>query len=775
MKRAAFFIAIALALSFSALLAAQQQPNVASALVGTDAGLWSVDGRTPQRLGNLTDVRKIVHAGERWFFLSGSGIWTSVDLKIFEERDAGLPVKTIKVPGNAATGVAKSFVREIQELKDLAVHPENPSVLVTANKDGVWLTRDAGLSWKPLGLSAITSGVKAVAVLDLPDATGTPRLTVFMSHPIYGISWKQPDAANPVWVDLNEGLEKVPSIKWPDEVSSFALSRSEGALRFFAAQTFMPRVYELDWKAKAFRTVWKGSRPADTVEGLQAYPSGFAFTSPLSVRELATGSANDRPLDAIDATLTPFTGSRPAAASQVKTANHSAGYGEPECAWLPARLTGGRGDLSIGELWLLTAGTQIAAHTQKASLRKGMYVPVWQVTTPEGLSGHLTTLKDNGLDTMVIDMKDDFGTIRFDARDPVVLEKGVLGKGVELGSFVKTSKDNGIYLVARIVVFKDKALAKYGNAKYAVWDKESKKAWQGYELVTPQVEVAANAAEPAPATGSATAGGSGSAPTAGGTAASSETAITPPKPEKVRKYYEEYWVDPYSEDVWDYNVRIARELIERGFDEIQFDYIRFPTDGANLGSAFYRWQDTGMDKESALMSFLSYARKGIDAPISIDIYGANGWYRTGARTGQDVELLSRYVNAICPMFYPSHFEQIFLAQEPAIDRPWRIFYYGTYRNAIIARNKVVVRPWAQAFYLNVSYDRAWYDQNYVQRQIIGARDSINEGYCYWNNSGRYTDLRPDVPRGQPYPWQAPSETAIPAIPSLDPFAAARKN
>ncbi len=208
-------------------------------------------------------------------------------------------------------------------------------------------------------------------------------------------------------------------------------------------------------------------------------------------------------------------------------------------------------------------------------------------------------------------------------------------------------------------------------------------------------------------------------------------------------------------DGTEYNIAVAKELVSRGFDEIQFDYIRFPTDGDNLDNAAYRWKDAGMDKESALMSFLSYARREIHAPISIDIYGANGWYRTGARTGQDVELLARYVDVICPMFYPSHFEQGFLAHAPTEERPYRIYYYGSYRNTIIARNHVVVRPWAQAFYLNVSYDRAFYNPDYVQRQIFGARDSINQGYTYWNNSGRYSDLRPDIDLAAPYPWQTP--------------------
>jgi hypothetical protein len=118
------------------------------------------------------------------------------------------------------------------------------------------------------------------------------------------------------------------------------------------------------------------------------------------------------------------------------------------------------------------------------------------------------------------------------------------------------------------------------------------------------------------------------------------------------------------------------------------------------------------------------------------------------------------------MFYPSHFEQNFLAHNPAAERPYRIYYYGSYWNAIIARNHVIIRPWAQAFYLNVSYDRTWYNQDYVQRQIFGIRDSINQGYTYWNNSGRYGDLRPDIGIDQSYPWTLPEAAAGLAKPAF---------
>ena len=107
-------------------------------------------------------------------------------------------------------------------------------------------------------------------------------------------------------------------------------------------------------------------------------------------------------------------------------------------------------------------------------------------------------------------------------------------------------------------------------------------------------------------------------------------------------------------------------------------------------------------------------------------------------------MLAEYVDVVCPMFYPSHFEQSFLTYSPASERPYRVYYYGTYRNTVIGRNKLIIRPWVQAFYLNVSYDRTWYNKNYVIQQIYGVRDSVNRGYMYWNGVCRYDDISPDV-------------------------------
>jgi len=327
-------------------------------------------------------------------------------------------------------------------------------------------------------------------------------------------------------------------------------------------------------------------------------------------------------------------------------------------------------------------------------------------------------IKTRKLNMVTIDMKDDYGRLRFTPKNQTFANWGRVFRPVDLEVFLNRMKEAGVYTVARIVVFKDPEAAARSNGKYAVWDRAKGIPWEGYYDTRQRKN------------------------TPPGTSANKTEILDTDDPEWqiLRTYYDERWVDPYAEEYWEYIAAISEELCQRGFDEIQFDYIRFPTDGINLNDAAYRWHSPGMSMDSAIISFLKHVRSRVKAPISVDIYGANGWYRTGARTGQDVELLTPWVDVICPMYYPSHFEQYFLAQNPPELRPYRIYNTGVLRTNHIARGNAIVRPWVQAFYLNVSYDRQYYNSDYIQREIDGTRDAGNGGFTYWNNLGRYEDI-----------------------------------
>ncbi|MCQ2598363.1 MAG: hypothetical protein MJ181_11020 [Treponema sp.] len=689
-------------------------------LVGSDHGLFRVTSSnnaiplwTDGRVDQIIHIEKKDDIPEGWFLRTTKGIIYSKDLKTFEERNEGLPFLIVK----KYDGKTAYTEKQINTLEDFHINPLNQNEIVVATKKQVYISRDAGLSWRALGsMSMITPGIKAVAV-----ATIDGRSVVFMSHPLLGFSYCFPDDAKVNWNDCDTGFECMPSLTTPDEISDIIVVNKAGAdgqtkTDIYISQTYLPRIYRYNWEQKKAELIYKGDQILDVIDGLTMVGDVLMFTTVEGFGGVDTHSL-DRP-------------GIPSALSEWHK-SFSAVHGMVNTAFIPSSRSGFRLPVTLNELWLLYPGTVNTPYADIADGKKSVYASAYKCRTPEGRAAYKKILTDNKLNSLVIDMKDDYGLLRYDSQDPNVLQKAKTSMyAMKLEDFVQDFKKDDIYLVARIVVFKDKNLASYGGGKYAIWDRVNNKPWVGIKEWEKETDEAGNVIKSTPV------------------------------------YYDENWVDEYCQEVWEYNVQIANELISRGFDEIQFDYIRFPTDGYNLKNALYRWQDNGMDKESALISFLSYARENINAPIGIDIYGANGWYRSGTRTGQDAETLCEYVDVIGPMFYPSHFEQTFLNYAPAADRTYRIYYYGTFRNTVICRNRAIIRPWVQAFYLNVSYDRQYYDSDYIQKQIFGVRDSVDHGYMYWNNSGDYSRLLPDINWETPFTGTAPEASEMYRKPAL---------
>ena len=298
-----------------------------------------------------------------------------------------------------------------------------------------------------------------------------------------------------------------------------------------------------------------------------------------------------------------------------------------------------------------------------ASQKRGLYVQATALKDKNRLEKLTAFMEQNSLNMITVDMKDDSGYLRFKPLSNLTAGIARVVNPLDLDTFVPFMKEKKIYLTARLVLFKDSILYGYGNNIYAVKSRSAHgKPWQGTKI-------------------------------------GRDGAV---------KNIKEWWVDPYSEKVWEYNVAIAKELIERGFDEIQFDYVRFPTDGLNLDDAMFSYREKDMDKESAILSFLYYARKNLNCPISIDIYGANGYYRTDARTGQDVETLRKYVDVICPMLYSIPFFGGF----PVLLTRSRTGLTGftiSGRSGIIlsGRKELVIRPYVQAFKLFGQFDRKY--------------------------------------------------------------------
>lgn len=666
-----FFLILLVLPVFSPLFASNEWQRTLQSfgeftLAGTKNNLFIVKpSGNPVTLWKGGEVKKVLTTPYGLFLLSEQGIVFSDDLKTFVPRNRGLNIKTIKLYRNGE----KSFLDVVQDLKDLEMDPENPSNLVTCSKDGVFYSLDAGLNWKYLQSPANAPGIKAVAIVS------SPQTVIFMAHPFKGVYIRNISRNSP-WTAASKGL--LEASQSYEEISDITASMKDGKTEIFAANNFTPNLYRFNAKNTAWSNVYKGREKFELMENLKVVNGVYYYIGKKGPMKLQNGL--------------PETDSD--SQSLVRDISGKTGAGITDDMLCLASYSGGKETKNLSELWLAYTPS-LRDSVKKAMDRKGLYVQAHFVKKKKQLDSLLAMMDKTGLNSLVIDMKDDWGKLRFEPQSELLKKMGKVGNVLDLETFTREMKERNVYLVARLVLFQDRILYQYNQFEYAVKNRADGKPWQGRKK----------------------------------------------KKNGAVKSIEEYWVDPYSEKVWEYNVEIARELIRRGFDEIQFDYVRFTTDGDNLGDTAYYFRDKGMDKESAIMSFLNYARENIAAPISIDIYGANGWWRTSARTGQDVELFSRYVDAICPMYYPSHFDPSFEYYEPVDKRTYRIYYFGSLRNYYFGRKSVIVRPYVQTFKMNyLKYDREFYGPEYVKNEINGIDDSIDMGYTFWNMGVKYQIL-----------------------------------
>lgn len=283
---------------------------------------------------------------------------------------------------------------------------------------------------------------------------------------------------------------------------------------------------------------------------------------------------------------------------------------------------------------------------------------------------------------VVINFKDDTGNLIYGSELPEAKAIGSSMIHPKLGWFTKAIQKYHPYTIARVVAFKDYRLHKYKDGAYAIWDPGKNAPWRINDI--------------------------------------------------------EYWVDPYSEFTWNYLVSIAKEIDRRhaewGVNEIQFDYIRLPSDGS-VANAVFRYKKPNFEKYEVLETILDRISTNLSIPYSLDIYGYNAIYRMGNIIGQDIETISKYAPIICPMFYPSHFGGSYL-NDGKTTQEYNILKFAVDRAKTISYEGTVIRPYLQAF----SYQVKNYDYPYVENQIRASRESSADGYGFWNPVPDYAPL-----------------------------------
>lgn len=298
----------------------------------------------------------------------------------------------------------------------------------------------------------------------------------------------------------------------------------------------------------------------------------------------------------------------------------------------------------------------------------------------------LPQLKAAGINAIVFDVKDITGVVHTGSSVEPVKKFKLNRHGAidNLPRLIRECRRNGMYVIARIAVFRDHLLYE-SDPSCRIKSKSTGKDWN------------------------------------------------PGNKEK--------WCDPTNIRVQEYNIALACELADSGVDEVQFDYIRFPTVG-DQDDAAYAWSVGVMEKTAAVAQFLKHAHQRLRAKncfLSIDIFGVVAWGKNVdiQKTGQQIDLLAANCDIISPMLYPSHFNDAFDGFAKPGDNPYHFIMNGCRRVRELAGNsRVIVRPWLQAFSWRVSR----YNAEYIVEQVKGSVDGGGYGYLFWNASNKYDEV-----------------------------------
>lgn len=315
----------------------------------------------------------------------------------------------------------------------------------------------------------------------------------------------------------------------------------------------------------------------------------------------------------------------------------------------------------------------------------------------------INLIDSTDLNAMVIDIKDDWGNVTFEGSKGSPFAK--IGKSYikDPRGMLEKMEEKQVYPIARIVVFKDSVLPK---EKPELSFQDGGKVWVN---------------------------GRGEA-----------------------------FVNPFLQEVWDYNVDIAIEAAKLGFKEIQFDYVRFPEGFENRDKQLkYSMGEYGdMDEDNvqkrvhAVTDFVAYAReklKPYGVKVSVDIFGYTATLPEAPGIGQNFSKISENVDVISSMIYPSHWTSYFGIAKPDLEPYKLVREYAKVESQKLSelKNPPISRPWLQDFtasYLGSGNYRV-YGKAEVEAQIKALYDSGIEEYLLWNAGNYYStgvDYTPDA-------------------------------
>ena len=200
------------------------------------------------------------------------------------------------------------------------------------------------------------------------------------------------------------------------------------------------------------------------------------------------------------------------------------------------------------------------------------------------------------------------------------------------------------------------------------------------------------------------------------------------------------WLEVKATPVWDYTAELAKESYKLGFDEINFDYVRFPSDGNMLDIAYSFYQPSQETRAQALRSFFAGLRerlKDLGAPLSVDLFGMTCTNYDDLGIGQVLEDALPYFDYVAPMVYPSHYPPGYNGYAKPATVPYQIIKYNldiaTTRATVASSSPSKIRPWIQDFDLGADYTAEM-----IRAQIKATTDAGLNSYMVWDPRNVYT-------------------------------------
>ena len=341
---------------------------------------------------------------------------------------------------------------------------------------------------------------------------------------------------------------------------------------------------------------------------------------------------------------------------------------------------------------------------------KGIYLTNWTAGSSKRLASLASLVDRTELNAMVIDIKDYSGYVAYRTGIPDVVASGAENelRILRPNALIKELHDKGIYVIGRISVFQDPILAK-AHPEWAVKNKDTGKLWTDRKGLA--------------------------------------------------------WMDTAAEPVWDYHVALARDAFARGFDEVNFDYVRFPSDGDLSLTSFPFW-DEKTAQHRVVAKFFVYLREQLpDRKLSADLFGLTTSAGDDLGIGQKIEDAYASFDYVSPMVYPSHFAAGYGGFQKPAEHPYEVIalsmtaglakltaYVRSVTGVEVATSTATstvdwepaavlrvgkLRPWLQVFDLGAVYDTAK-----IQAQIKAADDVLAgteyyAGWLLWDPANNY--------------------------------------